>query len=151
MTRSSRGYCLTIQDNAAGMLNKIWLLNCILEYSHFNLTIQIHKAINVHYCTRLILSIYNLSMHVFQKIYIILAFKIVKMIYYGGRTWRRGTKCDCKIDWLWVRSPLAEVKYLFTFIFSFLRSGVEAKRGVEFRHSERNVSRIRQKVGDRVS
>ena len=43
-----------------------------------------------------------------------------------------GTKCDCKIDWLWVRSPLGEVKYLFTFIFSFLRSGVEAKRGFEF-------------------
>ena len=31
----------------------------------------------------------------------------------------------CKIDWLWVRSPLEEVKYLFTFLFSFLRSGVE--------------------------
>ena len=43
-----------------------------------------------------------------------------------GRSWRRGTKCDCKIDWLWVRSPLEEVKYLFTIIFSFLRSGVEA-------------------------
>ena len=30
---------------------------------------------------------------------------------------------------------IEEVKYLFTFIFSFLRSGVEANRGVEFRHS----------------
>ena len=30
-------------------------------------------------------------------------------------------------DWLWVRSPQEEIKYLFTFIFSFLRSGVEAK------------------------
>ena len=28
---------------------------------------------------------------------------------------------------VWVRSPLEEMKYLFTFIFSFLRSGVEAK------------------------
>ena len=42
-----------------------------------------------------------------------------------GRSWRRGTKCDCKIDWLWVGSSLEEMKYfLFTFIFSFLRSGV---------------------------
>ena len=50
---------------------------------------------------------------------------------------------DCKIDWLWVRSPLEEVKYLFKFIFPFLRSGVETKRGVEFCHSTRNASRIR--------
>ena len=48
-------------------------------------------------------------------------------------------KYDCKIYWLWVRSPLAEMKYLFTFIFSFPRFGVEAKRGVEFRHSTRNA------------
>ena len=32
-----------------------------------------------------------------------------------------------KIDWLWVRFPLGEMKYLFTFIFSFLRSGVDVK------------------------
>ena len=44
-----------------------------------------------------------------------------------------------------------EVKYLFTYIFSFLRSGVEAKLGVEFRHSARNASRIRRKVGNGVS
>ena len=59
-----------------------------------------------------------------------------------GQSWRRGT-CDCKIDWLWIRSPLEEMKYLFT----FLRSGVKAKRGVEFRHSTRNALRTRQKVG----
>ena len=40
-----------------------------------------------------------------------------------GAKWR-GTKCDCK-NWLWVRSPLEEVKYLLKFIFPFLRSGVE--------------------------
>ena len=40
---------------------------------------------------------------------------------------------------------------LFLFIFSFLRSGVEAKRGVEIRHLIRNASRIRRKVGNRVS
>ena len=32
---------------------------------------------------------------------------------------RRGTKCDCKIDWLWVRSPLEEIKYLLAFIIYF--------------------------------
>ena len=58
-----------------------------------------------------------------------------------GQSWRRGTKCDCKIDWLWVRSPFDEIKYLFTFIYSFLRSGVETKRGIEFRHSTSNASR----------
>ena len=36
-------------------------------------------------------------------------------------------------------------------IFPFLRSGVEVKRGVEFCHSTRNASRIRQKVGNGVS
>ena len=53
--------------------------------------------------------------------------------------WRRGTKCDCKTVWLWVRSPLEEVKYLLKFIFPFLHSGVEDKRGVEFCHSTRNA------------
>ena len=59
---------------------------------------------------------------------------------------------DCKRDWWWVRSPLEEKKYLSKFIFSFLRSGVEAKRGIEFRHSKRNASfvRIPQKVGNSV-
>ena len=40
------------------------------------------------------------------------------------QSWRRGTKCDCKNVWLWVRSPLEEIKYLFKFIFPFFRSGV---------------------------
>ena len=47
--------------------------------------------------------------------------------YYRGQSWRSGTKCDCKIDWLWVRSPLEEMKYLPKFIFPFLRSGIETK------------------------
>ena len=42
-------------------------------------------------------------------------------------------------------------KYLLTFIFSFLRFSVEAKCGVEFRHSTHNASRTRQKVGNGVS
>ena len=37
-----------------------------------------------------------------------------------------GTRCDCKTNWLWVRSPLEEMKYLLKFIFPFLRSGVKA-------------------------
>ena len=45
-----------------------------------------------------------------------------------GQSWRSGTRCDCKTDWLWVRSPLEEMKYLLKFIFPFLRSGVEDKR-----------------------
>ena len=68
-----------------------------------------------------------------------------------GQSWRSGTKCDCKTDWLWVRSPLEEMKYLLKFIFPFLHSGIEVKRGVEFCHSTRNASRIRQKVGNGVS
>ena len=61
------------------------------------------------------------------------------------------TSLTSATDWLWVRSPLEEMKYLFKFIFPFLRSGVEVKRGVEFCHSTRNASRIRQKVGNGVS
>ena len=41
-----------------------------------------------------------------------------------GRSWRSGTKCDCKTDWLWVRSPLEEMKYLLKFIFP---SGVDTR------------------------
>ena len=36
-----------------------------------------------------------------------------------GQLWRRGTKCDCKRDKLWVRFPLEEMKYLI-FPFSSL-------------------------------
>ena len=60
-------------------------------------------------------------------------------------------RCDCKTDWLWVRSPLEEMKYLLKVIFPFLRSGVEVTRGVEYCHSTRNASRIQQKVGNGVS
>ena len=44
-----------------------------------------------------------------------------------------------------------EMKYLLKFIFPFLRSGVDIKRGVDSCHSTRNASRIRQKVGNGVS
>ena len=42
---------------------------------------------------------------------------IMKTYKYFGQSWRSGTKCDCKTDWLWVRSLLEEIKYLFKFIF----------------------------------
>ena len=60
---------------------------------------------------------------------------------------RSAQSVTVKIDWLWVRSPLEEIKYLFTFIFSFLRSDVSA----EFRHSTRNASRTQWKGGNRMS
>ena len=40
---------------------------------------------------------------------------------------------------------------LVKFIFPFLRSGVEVKRGVKFCHSTRTASRIWQKMGNGVS
>ena len=70
-----------------------------------------------------------LHAYLFQSILII----IIYIYFYNipGHLWRKITKCD----WLWVRSPPEEMKYLF----SFLRSGVEAKRGVKFRHLTRNA------------
>ena len=56
-------------------------------------------------------------------------YSIVANILLRGHTWRSGTRCDCKTDWLWDRYPLDEMKYLLKFIFPFLRSGVEVKRG----------------------
>ena len=48
---------------------------------------------------------------------------IILIVIFPGQWWRSGTKCDCKCHRVWVRSQ----KYLFIFIFSLLRSGVEAK------------------------
>ena len=78
-------------------------------------------------------------------------FKLHIKIEAGRGTGGRGTKCACKRDWLWVRSPLEEMKYLFKFIFPFLRAGLETKCGVEFRQLARNASIIRRKVGNKVS
>ena len=67
---------------------------------------------------------------------------------FRGQSWLWDTKCACKSCWLWFRSLLQEMRYLFKFIFSFL---VETKSDVEFRHSTRNAFRIRRKVGNGVS
>ena len=50
-----------------------------------------------------------------------------------------------------LRNILSERNFMtiIFFIFPFLRSGVEIKRGVELCHSTLNASRIRQKVGNR--
>ena len=56
---------------------------------------------------------------------------------------RRGVAaqaCDCKRALLRVQFPFEEIKYL---IFSFPRSGNNAKYGVEFRHSKDDASKIR--------
>ena len=58
----------------------------------------------------------------------------------------QGHKVWLKKDWLWVRSPFEEVKYLFECTCSFLRSGVDAKCGVDFRHSTCNSSTIRHRM-----
>ena len=49
------------------------------------------------------------------------------------------TKSDCRRDWLWVRTLLEEMKYLFKIIFPFIRSGVEAERGNLAESRERSV------------
>ena len=55
----------------------------------------------------------------------------MKNMIISGQSWCRGTKCDCKHDWSWVRSPLEKMKYLFKMLyFLFLRSGDEAKPGL---------------------
>ena len=48
--------------------------------------------------------------------------------YQWGQSWRKGIQGRLYRNRLWVRFPLEELKYL---LFSFFRSSVEAKRGVE--------------------
>ena len=52
---------------------------------------------------------------------------VSKYVYYI--ILRPVTMYDCKSDWLWVRSPLEEMKYLLTFIFSLWCRG-KAQRWV---------------------
>ena len=49
-----------------------------------------------------------------------------------GQSWRSGTRCDCKTDWLWVRSPLEEIKYLLKFILAALSSATQHAMPPEF-------------------
>ena len=120
------------------------LLYKLIEVCYKNFNEQIFFLISNTLGTTTIIP-YKIRLHTFRS----RLYEIWKLL--GGQWWRSGTRYDCKTDWLWVRSPLEEIKYLFKFIFPFLRSSVEAKRGAEFCHSTRNASRIRQKVGNGVS
>ena len=42
--------------------------------------------------------------------------------------------CDYKRDWLWVRFPFEEMKYII--YISISHSSVEVKHSIEFRHSK---------------
>ena len=57
--------------------------------------------------------------------------------------------CDYKRDLGRCRfgNRLEEMKYLFKLILSFLRSGIKAKRGVEYRHSTCNALKFNGKWG----
>ena len=77
--------------------------------------------------------------------------KYTMNLYFFEASLGAGAQSVTVKPWLWVRSPLEEMKYLLKFIFPFLCSGGGDKRGVEFCHSTRNASRIRQKVGNGVS
>ena len=58
-----------------------------------------------------------------------------------------GTRvCDSKLNRLWVRLPLEEMKEL---IFLFPPSGNESKRGVELCYLTRNASRTQRKEGNK--
>ena len=70
--------------------------------------------------------------------------KIMKDNIYGLLQIICAQSVTVNTKWLWVRCPLQEIKYL---IFSILRFGIEAKRGVKFRHSTRNSSKIGGKWG----
>ena len=45
------------------------------------------------------------------------------------------TKCDCRVDWLWARSPLEKMKYLFIFSFLRLVSGQSAALSSATQHA----------------
>ena len=116
----------------------------LLEYKN-NWDKQISNCSSGRSCER-VASRYNIWKSVSNTLWLDKT-SVLSSLCYGGQSWRRGTNCDCKIDRSRVPSPFEEMKYLFKFIFSFLRSGVETKRRVEFRHSTHNASRIHQKVG----
>ena len=64
-----------------------------------------------------------------------------------GQSWRKGTNCDCKATGCRFGPHLRKLNIYVNLYFHFLRSGVEVKRGFDFRHSTRNAFRIQQKVG----
>ena len=71
--------------------------------------------------------------------------KILNYIKYIVASSARAEACDCKLNSLWIWFPLWKINYL---IFWFLLSDNKANCGVNIRHSTRNASRIRRKVGN---
>ena len=81
--------------------------------------------------------IYIFSVSVYSKLmFIRLIVDDKTLTKFSGQSRRRGTKCEYKL----VRSVPTSGNEI---------SGVKAKRNVKFRHSTRNLSEIRRKVGNR--
>lgn len=71
-------------------------------------------------------------------------FSRINYIYHiieANRGARGITTCRALVR-LWGRFPLEEMKIFKMITILFLCSGNEAKRGLEFRHSTRNASRV---------
>ena len=69
------------------------------------------------------------------------------LILLRGQSWRRQVPSIQPIGSIPPLEELEEMKYL---ILSYLRSGVEAKRSIQYRHSTRNALIIRRKLGSGV-
>ena len=121
-------------------INTIPSISYILIWTHWK----------YNYSSRLYISVTNyIFVALYDLFYECIDFNTIWYInLLGGFFWFYVVWCygkinnwDCNIDWLWVRSLLEQMNYLFPFIFSFLSSGVE-KRGIEFRHS--NLTQCRK-------
>ena len=64
----------------------------------------------------------NLNIYLLIHLLLLLLINIIEASHGIG-----AQMCDCKRDWLWVRSPLEEMKCLFKLIFSFLRFAVACR------------------------
>ena len=74
-------------------------------------------------------------------------FNIFHFVASRGQPWRSGTKCDWKIDYLWIPTRGDKI-FINIYIFSF---ALVSRQSLEFRHSRHNASRSRRKGGNRVS
>ena len=82
------------------------------------------------------------------------SFKIIRKLYWFNKknvSSRGAGSQACGCNATVVASILTRGNVLLFINITFLRSGVNAKRGVEFRHLKRNASKIRRKVKNGVS
>ena len=95
-----------------------WLNISFIIHSELNyLRIQFLKYISTKsYLQKNLAKILPFSQCVIRHIY---QFGKLIKIWERGQSWRRGTKCDWRHDWLWVRSLLEKMKILFKFILNF--------------------------------